>query len=100
MIDPELRARAVRLVTEHRGEYPTTTAAVAAVAKQVTDRRLGGWHGDVGVDLGRAQVRVSEHGLDITDVGPGVDRPGGQGVAEHVTATVFEHPGPVDVGSG
>ena len=34
-IDEELRARAVRLVTEHRSEYPTLTAAVQAVAKQV-----------------------------------------------------------------
>jgi transposase len=35
VIDPELKARAVRLVVEHRGEYPTTTAAVHAVARQV-----------------------------------------------------------------
>ncbi len=34
-IDEELRARAVRLVMEHRSEYPTLTAAVQAVAKQV-----------------------------------------------------------------
>ena len=33
LLDPELKARAVRLVLEHRGEYPTTTAAVAAVAR-------------------------------------------------------------------
>src|SRR5665647_2074197 len=31
MIDPELKARAVRLVSEHRGEYPTLTACDAAV---------------------------------------------------------------------
>jgi transposase len=34
-IDAELKARAVRLVMEHRSEYPTTTAAVLAVSKQV-----------------------------------------------------------------
>ena len=34
-IDPELKARAVRLVSEHRGEYPTVTAASQAVAKQL-----------------------------------------------------------------
>lgn len=34
-IDPELRARAVRLVNEHRGEYPTVTAACLAVARQL-----------------------------------------------------------------
>ena len=27
VIDPELKARAVRLVLEHRAEYPTLTAA-------------------------------------------------------------------------
>ena len=34
-IDPALRARAVRLVREHRSEYPSLTAASAAVARQV-----------------------------------------------------------------
>ena len=34
-IDPEVQARAVRLVADHLGEYPSLTAASAAVAKQV-----------------------------------------------------------------
>ena len=34
-IDPEVRARAVRLVADRLGEYPSLTAASAAVAKQV-----------------------------------------------------------------
>lgn len=34
-LDPELKARAVRLVLEHRAVYPTGMAAVLAVAKQV-----------------------------------------------------------------
>ena len=34
-IDPALRERAVRLVREHRLEYPSLTAASAAVARQV-----------------------------------------------------------------
>ncbi len=36
-IDEELKARAVRLVTDHLGEYPSVTAAAASavVAKQV-----------------------------------------------------------------
>jgi transposase len=34
-IDEELRARAVRLVNDHLGEYQNMTAACAAVAKQV-----------------------------------------------------------------
>ena len=34
-IDPALRERAVRLVREHRSEYPSLTAASAAIARQV-----------------------------------------------------------------
>jgi len=34
-IDAELKARALRLVTEHQQEYPSLTAACAAVAKQL-----------------------------------------------------------------
>ena len=50
-IDPRLRDRAVRLVREHWSEYPSLTAASAAVARQVgvgheTMRRLG-LHADV-----------------------------------------------------
>jgi len=33
-IDPEVRDRAVRLVLEHRAEYPSTAKAIAAVARQ------------------------------------------------------------------
>jgi transposase-like protein len=34
-IDPAARDRAVRLVREHLSEYPSVTAAIAAVARQV-----------------------------------------------------------------
>ena len=34
-IDSELKTRAVRLVMDHREEYPTMTAACAAVARQL-----------------------------------------------------------------
>ena len=34
-VDPALRDRAVRLVREHRSEYPSFTAASAAVACQI-----------------------------------------------------------------
>jgi transposase len=33
--DPELRARAVRLVAEHQEEFPSMTAAYEAVGKQL-----------------------------------------------------------------
>ena len=54
VIDPELKARAVRLVLEHRAEYPTTTAAVLAVSKQVGvgKESLRRWVAQAGIDAG------------------------------------------------
>ena len=34
-VDPGVKARAVRLVRDHREEYPSATAAATAVAKQL-----------------------------------------------------------------
>jgi transposase len=34
-IDDELKAKAVRLVSDHQGEYSSLTAAAAVVAKQL-----------------------------------------------------------------
>jgi len=55
-INPEVKARAVRLVTEHRQEYPSVTAAAEAVSKQLglgreTVRR---WMVQADVDAGVA----------------------------------------------
>ena len=36
-IDPVLRERAVRLVREHRSEYPSLTAALAVLPRQVVN---------------------------------------------------------------
>jgi len=63
-INPEVKARAVRLVTEHRQEYPSDTAAAAAVARQLglgreTVRR---WVVQAEVDSGgRGGVTSQEH---------------------------------------
>lgn len=62
-IDPEVRARAVRLVTEHLGEYPTFTAACEAVARQVGvgAESVRRWTVQAQVDAGqRAGVTSSE----------------------------------------
>lgn len=61
-IDPELRARAVRLVAEHRGEYATETAAVVAVAKQ-----LGVARESVRRWMTQAQVDASDRPGATTD---------------------------------
>jgi transposase-like protein len=56
-IDPELRARAVLLVLDHRTECPTTTAAVLAVAKQVGvgKESLRRWAAQAEIDGGQRQ---------------------------------------------
>lgn len=52
-VDPKLKARAVRLVLEHRREYPSLTAAVAAVAgQQGVGQSLRRWVAQAQVDTG------------------------------------------------
>jgi transposase-like protein len=63
-IDPELRARAVRLVSEHRQEYPSLTAASHAVARQlgVGKESVRRWVLQAQVDAGqRPGVTTEEH---------------------------------------
>lgn len=66
-IDAELKARAVRLVLEHRGEYPTTTAAVLAVSKQVGvgKESLRRWANQADVDTGARPGVTSEENEEI-----------------------------------
>jgi len=45
--------------------------------------------GDVGVDLGRADVGVAEHGLDAAEVGAVHEEVGGERVAQSVWSDVF-----------
>jgi transposase-like protein len=66
-LDPEMKARAVRLVLEHRAEYPTKTAAVLAVAKQVGvgKESLRRWVAQAEVDAGEAPGVSSEENEEI-----------------------------------
>ncbi len=52
--DPELHARAVRLVAEHCAVYPSETAAVVAVVTQfgVSWESVRRWLTQAGVDAG------------------------------------------------
>lgn len=67
MIDPALKERAVRLVLEHRSEYPTVTAAVAAVARQVGvgQESLRRWVNQAEVDAGDRPGVTSEESEEI-----------------------------------
>ena len=47
------------------------------------------WVGDVGVNLGGADVGVAEEGLDGADVGAVHEEVGGEGVAEGVRSDVL-----------
>lgn len=63
--DPELRARAVRLVLEHRDQYESMTAAVEAVAAQqgVARETLRRWVNKAQIDAG-TRVGVSSSDED------------------------------------
>jgi transposase len=66
-IDEELKARAVRLVREHRAEYPTLTAAVLAVAKQVGvgKESVRRWVAQAEVDAGTRPGVTTEESAEI-----------------------------------
>lgn len=68
-IDPQLRARCVRLVREHLQEYPTQTAAVTAVAHQegVSRESVRRWLAQADVDDGSSRFRGNgPAGLRVT----------------------------------
>ena len=63
-IDPELRARAVRLVREHQQEYASVTEAMTAVANQlgVARESVRRWVSQADVDAGdRPGLTSAEH---------------------------------------
>jgi transposase-like protein len=66
-IDPELRARAVRLVLEHQQEYPSVTEAMVAVSKQlgVSRESVRRWVAQADIDAGRREGMSSQEHEEI-----------------------------------
>ena len=66
-IDDELKARAVRLVNDHLGEYSSLTAAAAVVAKQlgVGKESVRRWAIQAQVDDGRRDGQTSAELAEI-----------------------------------
>ncbi|MGP9746533.1 hypothetical protein [Brachybacterium sp. AOP29-B2-41] len=58
-IDPQLRARCMRLVREHQQEYPTLSAATAAVARHevISRESVRRWLAQAEVDHYQALTR-------------------------------------------
>ena len=66
-IDPALRERAVRLVREHRSEYPSTAQAIVAVARQegVGSETLRRWVRQAEIDAGEREGHTSTELAEI-----------------------------------
>ena len=68
--DQETRARAIRLVREHAGDYPSEYAAITAVAKRLgmTAETLRKWIRQAEIDEGQAPGVSSEAAREIREL--------------------------------
>lgn len=66
-MDPVRKERAIRLVREHRSEYPSTAQAIQAVARQegVGKETLRRWVYQADIDAGDAKGQTSDELADI-----------------------------------
>lgn len=68
--DDETKAKAVRLVREHRGEYPSEWSAITTVAKRLgmTGETLRTWVRQAEIDSGDAPGTTSESARQIREL--------------------------------
>ena len=68
--DQETRAKAIRLVREHAGDYPSEYAAITAVARrlEMTAETLRRWIRQAGIDEGQASGVSSEAAREIREL--------------------------------
>ena len=66
-MDPALKERAIRLVREHRSEYPSNAQAIVAVARQegVGKETLRRWVYQADIDAGELDGRTSDEIAEI-----------------------------------
>ncbi len=68
--DPETRAKAVRLVVEHVGDYPSEWAAIVAVSKRLgmASETLRKWVRQHEIDAGKVEGISSESAKQIREL--------------------------------
>jgi len=67
---PEMRERAVRMVLEHRGEYPSLWAAVESIAPKVgcVPQTLLSWVKRVEIDSGKREGVTTSEAQRVKDL--------------------------------
>ena len=67
---PEVRERAVRMVQDHRGEYPSLWAAVESIAPKIgcVPQTLLEWVKRVEVDMGQREGVTSNEAQRVKDL--------------------------------
>jgi transposase len=68
--DQDIKAKAIRLVREHAGDYPSEYAAITAVAQRLgmTPETLRKWIRQAAVDEGQAPGVTSESAREIREL--------------------------------
>jgi transposase len=68
--DQDTKAKAVRLVREHAGDYPSEFAAISAVARRMgmSPETLRKWLRQAGVDAGQAPGVTTESSKEVREL--------------------------------